>query len=193
MTSPAAPSGPAGLLLTPGAGSDASHPTLVALEAGVSPLPVARVDFPYRKEGRKAPDRAPKLIAAVDAEAAAFADQLGAAPHRLVLGGRSMGGRMCSMAVAQGRPAAGLVLLSYPLHPPGKPEKLRTEHLPDIDVPCLFVSGTRDPFGTPEEFEAALGAIPGAVTVHWIDKARHDVKGHDDEIVAVVREWIDAL
>ena len=68
---------------------------------------------------------------------------------------------MCSMAVAEGLPAAGLVLLSYPLHPPGKPEKLRTEHLPALEVPCLFVAGTRDPFGTPEEVEAATAADPG--------------------------------
>lgn len=193
MTPPEPPPGPAGLLLAPGAGSDAEHPTLLALEDGLAPVPVARMDFPYRKEGRKAPDRAPKLIAAVDEEADAFAARLGVEPGHLVLGGRSMGGRMCSMAVAQGRPAAGLVLLSYPLHPPGKPEKLRTEHLPDLHLPCLFVSGTRDPFGTPEEFDTALRAVPGPVTVHWIEGARHDVKGRDEEIVSVVRDWIAAL
>ena len=182
-----------GLLLTPGAGSSADHPTLVALEEGLDPLPVDRIDFPYRREGRKAPDRAPKLIACIDEEADAFASRLDVGPEALVLGGRSMGGRMCSMAVAEGRPAAGLVLLSYPLHPPGKPEKLRTDHLPALDLPCLFVSGTRDPFGTPDELESAVQAIPGSVTVHWIEGARHDVKGHDDEIVEVVRTWIEAL
>ena len=125
-----------GLLLTPGAGSDRDHHTLVALEAALAPLPVERVDFPYRKEGRKAPDRAPKLIASLVDDAARFSGESGVSPERIVLGGRSMGGRMCSMAVAEGLPAAGLVLISYPLHPPGKPEKLRIEHLPALDLTC---------------------------------------------------------
>ncbi|HEX2578035.1 MAG TPA: alpha/beta family hydrolase [Aquihabitans sp.] len=184
---------PAGLLLTPGAGSGRDHHTLVALEEALTPLPVARVDFPYRKEGRKAPDRAPKLIASVVAEAEAFATELRSSTSRLLLGGRSMGGRMCSMAVAEGLPAAGLVLLSYPLHPPGKPERLRVEHLPSLSIPCLFVTGTRDPFGTPEELEAATATIPGPVTHHWLDGARHDVKGRDDEIAEAVSTWLAAL
>jgi uncharacterized protein len=182
-----------GLLLTPGAGSGADHHTLVALEHALAPLPVVRVDFPYRREGRKAPDRAPKLIACVNDEADAFAERLGIPADHLVLGGRSMGGRMCSMVVAEGRPAAGLVLLSYPLHPPGKPERLRVEHFPALDVPCLFVSGTRDPFGTPDEFDREVAAIPGPVTFHWIEGGRHDVKDRDDEIVAVVGEWLRSL
>lgn len=182
-----------GVLLAPGAGSDRSHATLVALEAALTPLPVVRIDFPYRKEGRKAPDRAPKLIASVVAEAEAFCADRGVAPERLVLGGRSMGGRMCSMAVAEGLPAAGLVLLSYPLHPPGKPEKLRTDHFAALDVPCLFVGGDRDPFGTPVELEEATSAIAGPVTHHWIPGGRHDVKGADDEITSVVTAWVRAL
>ena len=67
-----------------------------------------------------------------------------------------MGGRMCSMAAADVLPAAALVLISYPLHPPGRPDTLRTEHLPSLSVPCLFVSGTRDPFGAPDELTAAV-------------------------------------
>ncbi len=182
-----------GLLLTPGAGSSADHPTLVALEDGLAPTPVARIDFPYRREGRRAPDRAPKLIACIEEEATAAVDRWGIEPGALALGGRSMGGRMCSMAVAEGLPAVGLVLLSYPLHPPGKPERLRVEHFPALDLPCLFVGGTRDPFGTPEEFERETSAIPGPVTFHWIEGARHDVKGRDDEIVAVVGDWLSGL
>ena len=100
---------------------------------------------------------------------------------------------MCSMAVAEGLPAAGLVLISYPLHPPGKPEKLRTEHLPALDVPCLFVSGTRDPFGTPDELEAATAAIPGPVTHVWVDGGRHDLEGVDDQIVAALEHWLANL
>jgi uncharacterized protein len=166
---------------------------LVAIEAAVAPLPVARVDFPYRKEGRKAPDRAPKLIASVVADAGEFVAATGIAAEGLVLGGRSMGGRMCSMAVAEGLPAAGLVLVAYPLHPPGRPEKLRVEHLPAIGVPCLFVSGTRDPFGTPDELEAATATIAGPVTHHWVEGGRHELKGADDEVCAAVTAWIATL
>jgi uncharacterized protein len=181
------------LLLFPGAGSDSSHASLVAIEDAVRPLPVARADFPYRREGRRAPDRAPKLIACVRDEAAALADQTGVAPERVVLGGRSMGGRMCSMAVAEGLPAAGLVLVSYPLHPPGKPERLRVEHLPALDVPCLFVSGTRDPFGTPAELQKHTSAIPGRVAHVFLDGGRHDLKGADEQVAAAVADWIASL
>ena len=178
------------MLLTPGAGSAASHSSLVALEEALAPLPVARVDFPYRREGRKAPDRAPKLVACIREEAAALAARTGAAPERIVLGGRSMGGRMCSLAVAEGLPAAGLVLVSYPLHPPGRPEQLRTAHFPQLHVPCLFVSGDRDTFGRPEELAAHLDTIPGRVTHVVVPKAGHDLKGRDLVIVDAVRTWL---
>jgi predicted alpha/beta-hydrolase family hydrolase len=184
---------PGGLLLTPGAGSDKDHHTLLAVEEAVAPLPVARVDFPYRKEGRRAPDRTPKLIESVRADAAAFAAERRFRPARLLLGGRSMGGRICSMAVAEGLPARGLVLISYPLHPPGKPERLRIEHLPTLDVPCLFITGTRDPFGTPEELEAHTAVIPGPVEHVWIEGGRHDLARADDAIAAAVADWIDRL
>lgn len=184
---------PGGLLLTPGAGSDKDHHTLLAVEEAVAPLPVARVDFPYRKEGRRAPDRAPKLIESVRADAAAFTAERRFRPARLLLGGRSMGGRICSMAVAEGLPARGLVLISYPLHPPGKPERLRIEHLPTLDVPCLFITGTRDPFGTPEELEAHTAVIPGPVEHVWIEGGRHDLARADDAIAAAVADWIDRL
>lgn len=156
-------------------------------------MPVQRMDFPYRKAGRKAPDRAPVLIGAVREEAAALSDRAGVEPGAVALGGRSMGGRMCSMAVAEGLPAAALVLISYPLHPPGKPEALRTAHLPELKIPCLFVQGTRDPFGTPEELEAATATIPGPVTHEWIDGGRHDLKGADAHIAATVAAWLASL
>jgi predicted alpha/beta-hydrolase family hydrolase len=185
--------GAGALLLTPGAGSDRDHPSLLAIEAAVAPLPVARVDFPYRRAGRRAPDRADKLIACVVEEAAALVASAGIRADRLVLGGRSMGGRMCSMAVAEGLPAVGLVLISYPLHPPGKPENLRTAHLPQLTVPCLFVSGERDAFGTPDELIAATATIPGEVTHVWIPKKGHDLKGADDTIVAAIVAWLAGL
>jgi predicted alpha/beta-hydrolase family hydrolase len=186
------------LLLTPGAGSGRNHPTLVGIEQAVAPLPVARVDFPYRREGRRAPDRAPKLIACIVEEAAALVADAHVKPGRLVLGGRSMGGRMCSMAVAEGLPAAGLVLLSYPLHPPGKPDALRVDHFPALDLPCLFVSGTKDPFGSPAELEGHSAAIPGPVTHVWIDGAGHEVKNLKDDarqtrVIEAVAGWLKGL
>ncbi len=181
---------PGALLLTPGAGSDRNQPSLVAIEAAVTPMPVARVDFPYRRAGRKAPDRAPRLVACVVEEAAGLAGRAGVSPDRVVLGGRSMGGRMCSMAVAEGLVASGLVLISYPLHPPGRPERLRTEHFPAVEVPCLFISGTRDPFATPGELEAASAHIAGPVTHVWIEGAGHGLKGADDRLAGTVAAWL---
>ena len=101
-----------------------------------------------------------------------------------------MGGRMCSMAVAEGLPAAGLVLISYPLHPPGRPDKERSDHFGLLDLPCLFVSGTRDSFGSPPELEAAVALIPGPVTVHYIEGGDHGLKGRDAEVAALVTEWL---
>ena len=185
------------LLLTPGAGSNRNHASLVAIEVALAgadpPVPVSRVDFPYRKAGRKAPDRAPILIASVVQDAAALATSSGVAPTRIALGGRSMGGRMCTMAVADGLPAAALVLISYPLHPPGKPEQLRTAHLPQLRVPCLFIHGTKDPFGTPDELTAATATIPGPVTHLWIEGGRHDLKGADARLAATIVEWFTTL
>lgn len=181
------------LLLTPGAGADRDHATLRAVEAAV-PVPTDRVDFPYRKEGRKAPDRAPKLIASVVTDAAALVERVGVEPAAVALGGRSMGGRICSMAVAEGLPAAALVLLSYPLHPPGKPDRLRIEHFPAIEVPCLFVGGTRDPFGSPEEIEHHTQAIAGPVTHVWLEGARHSPHEREDPVIAgAVADWLADL
>jgi len=177
----------------PGAGSSSTHPSLVAIERAVAPLPVVRADFPYRKAGRSAPDRPPVLLATVRDEAAALVADVHIRANRLVLGGRSMGGRICSMAVADGLPAAGLVLISYPLHPPGKLDQLRIEHLPRIAVPCLFISGTSDSFGTPAELEGATASIPGPVEHVWIEGGRHELKGKDAEIAQTVARWMKSL
>jgi uncharacterized protein len=184
-----------GVALWPGAGSGADQPSLVAIEDALAPLPVARIDFPYRRAGRRAPDRAPKLMASVRHEVVELCDRLDTTSEHLVLGGRSMGGRMCSMvaAGADGEaplPLAGVVLIAYPLHPPGKPERLRTEHLPSLRVPVLFVCGDRDPFGTPEELAEAQALIPGPVTNVTLAGRRHDLKGSDADIVAAVRDWL---
>lgn len=181
------------VLLTPGAGASRDHASLVKVEEALAPIPVERMDFPYRRAGRKSPDRPPVLVAAVGEGAAALAERTGLAPERLVLGGRSLGGRMCSMAVAEGLPALALVLVSYPLHPPGKPDNLRTEHFPRLAVPCLFVSGTRDAFAAPEELEAATVLIPGRVTHVWLEGGDHGLARHNPEVAAAVADWVRTL
>lgn len=186
----------AGVVLFPGAGSDRTHSSLVAIEEALAPLPVFRVDFPYRRAGKRAPDRAPVLLDCVRTEVSAIADSLGVQTHQLVIGGRSMGGRMCSMAVAdRDSPleVAGLVLVSYPLHPPGKPEKLRTAHLGDIGAPVLCVSGTKDTFGTPEELRSAFAVVPTEVTWHWCENKRHELAGCDAIVADHVTQWIQNL
>jgi predicted alpha/beta-hydrolase family hydrolase len=184
---------PAGVVLFPGAGSSADHPSLVAVGDALAPVPVLRVDFPYRRAGRRAPDRAPVLLACVRDEVRAFAGKLGVPTSRLVIGGRSMGGRMCSMAAADTEDplkVAGLILVSYPLHPPAKPERLRTEHLPGITVPTLCISGTKDTFGTPAELKRHFRKVGGEVTWHFLENKGHDLRGCDDVIATLVSDWL---
>ena len=140
------------------------------------------------------PDRAPVAVAHLRSEAAAWAAELGVPTDRLILGGRSYGGRMCSMAVAEDLPAAGLVLLSYPLHPPGRPEKLRVEHFGQIEVPTLFVSGDKDQFGTPDELAEHVAAVPGPVTTVTLPGA-HDMRGaaREKAVAQAVASWTASL
>lgn len=183
-----------GLLLAPGAGASSDHGALVAIDVAVTAMGavVRRMDFPYRLAGRRAPDRPSTLVAAVVKEAGALAAQAKLPPERVYLGGRSMGGRMCSMAVADGLSAAGLVLVSYPLHPPGRPQQLRTEHFGRLRAPCLFVSGSRDAFATPVELEQAVVGIPGPVTVKWVAGGDHGLRRRDGEVAGLVAEWLAA-
>ena len=184
------------LLLTPGAGGSADHRTLVEIDAALAGrIAVRRHDFAYRRAGRRAPPRAEAVTGELMGDLPRIAADLGAAPPRMVLGGRSFGGRVCSMAVAHGAPAAGLVLLSYPLHPPERPDRLRTAHFADITVPCLFISGTRDPFAAPEELHKHTQAIAGPVTLQFIDGARHDPNtvAARATIIEHIADWIDDL
>ena len=100
-----------------------------------------------------------------------------------------MGGRMCSMAAAEGLAVAALVLISYPLHPPGRPDRLRTAHFTELDLPCLFVSGGRDPFGSPTEFEKETAVIPGAVA-HVVVSGDHSLRKNDAEVAHIVADWL---
>ncbi|MGH9098775.1 MAG: alpha/beta hydrolase family protein [Acidimicrobiales bacterium] len=182
----------AAVLLAPGAGADASSEALVTLADTVATTGVAveRMDFPYRTAGKRRPDPPAVLEASVRDRAGALADRLGVGAEQLVLGGRSMGGRICSQVVAAGLRSAGLVLVSYPLHPPGRPEKLRASHFPDLAVPCLFVSGTRDAYGTPAELEEATAVIPGPVTHTWLEDGDHGLRRQGARAAEVVTEWL---
>jgi len=170
----------AGVLLTPGASATRDHRTLVALDAALTAagVPVHRTDLP--RGAQAAPAR-------VRAEAEAFAAALGVGTERLVVGGRSFGGRMCSVAVADGLPVAGLLLLSYPLHPPGRPDTLRTAHLPRVAVPTLAVSGATDAYGTPDELATHLADLSGPVTLVVVPGPHSPA---DAPVVAAVRTWI---
>ncbi|MDQ3898763.1 MAG: dienelactone hydrolase [Actinomycetota bacterium] len=170
-----------GALLAPGASASRDHPQLVAIDEALAAdgVVVKRIDLPSSRPG-------PRVLQAI-ADAAASLEV-----DRLILGGRSFGGRMCAAAVAGGLPAAGLVLVSYPLHPPGRPAQKRVEHFPQLDLPCLFVSGTRDAFAAPDELEEATAAIPGAVTHVWIDGGDHGLRGRDEPVAHSVSAWARA-
>ncbi|MCB1292751.1 MAG: alpha/beta hydrolase [Mycobacterium sp.] len=168
---------PAGvLLLTHGAGGSRDSPLLVHIcdEWAGRGFLALRYNLPYRRRRPKGP---PSGSATADragvAEAIATARALAHGP--LIVGGHSYGGRLTSMAVADGAVVDGLRLFSYPLHPPGKPDRLRTEHFGSIHAPTVFTHGTRDPFGSIDELRAAATLIPAPVEIVEITGARHDL------------------
>lgn len=157
---------------------------------------VVTFNFPYMEQRRKIPDRAPVLEAAFrDAIAAATSELPG---RRLFIGGKSMGGRIATHLAAQRQPGLnGVVALGYPLHPPGKPQELRTAHLPDIKSPVLIVQGERDTFGTRDEIAAAVALMRAPVTLHIVEGGDHSltVRGRrpaDDDgvIFDVIAGWM---
>jgi hypothetical protein len=185
------PASVAGLIVTPGASAGRDHSGLLAIEAAVTPLEIAveRVEFPGQAAGKRRTDPPAVCIETVRDATSALADRLDVPIGRIAVGGRSFGGRMCSMAVADGLEAAALVLISYPLHPPGKPDRLRTEHFPALGLPCLFVAGRRDAFASPEELERETVAIPGNVTLTFVD-GDHSLRKSEQEAAAVVASWL---
>lgn len=188
---------PGVVLLYPGAGADRNQSSLLEIDVAVSSMTgwsAVRADFPYRRAGRRAPDKPAVLMASVRDELAAIGPR-----KRVVVGGRSMGGRICSMVTAGADDApppaqvVGVVTVAYPLHPPGKPDRLRVEHMPNVTVPWLFVQGTGDPFGSPEELEEWTGTVGGPVTHHWVANRGHDLKGADTEASAAIIDWLRTL
>jgi len=164
------------IVLAHGAGAGQTHPWMQRVvrafaEHGVTAL---TFNFPYMDAGRSAPDRAPLLESHY---AKVWMDLSAGADGPLFAGGKSMGGRIASQVAAAGGftpPPAGLVVFGYPLHPPNQPLKRRDEHLPRVAAPMLFVHGTRDQFGTPEEMQALTANLPGA-TLHLIDGGDHSL------------------
>lgn len=165
------------VVLAHGAGAGMEHPFMGGFTRGLNDDGVAtlRFNFPYREAGRKFPDRPPAAIAtwraAMD-EAVRQAEAHGGSGP-VWAAGKSFGGRMASMAVAEGMDAAGLVYLGYPLHPPGKPEKLRDEHLYGLTLPMLFLQGSRDTFATRELLEGVVSRIGPSAVLQWIEGGDH--------------------
>jgi predicted alpha/beta-hydrolase family hydrolase len=166
------------VLLAHGAGADKSAQVLKAVASALAGagIPSLRFDYPYRVAKKRSPDRPPVLDRATRDAAAELAKRSGLPAERLVLGGRSMGGRYCSLIVGDDEvpvPALGLLLLGYPLHPAGQPDRLRVDHFPRVRVPCLFVNGTRDSLAGRDALIKAAKAIKGKVTFHWLESADH--------------------
>jgi hypothetical protein len=167
-----------GLVLAHSAGSNAQSPLLVALAERFSSagFTVLRCDLPYRQvrpSGPPGPGDATRDRAGLKNALAALRRL---APQKLFIGGHSYGGRQSTILCAEEPElVAGLLLLSYPLHPPRKPEQLRTQHLPKLRNPSLFVHGTRDPFGALEEVKNALQLIPARTKLVTIEGAGHDL------------------
>ena len=161
---------------------------MLALSQALAPLmAVVRFNFPYRERGSKLPDPMPVLKESVASVARAARGQ-----GKLLIGGRSMGGRAASMLAADGFTCDGLLLLAYPLHPARKPEKLRDAHLADIRVPVLCFNGTRDELCRRDLMEKALENLTWRM--HWLEGATHSFRARDyPEIAAVTAEWLSGL
>lgn len=180
-----------GIILTHGAGSNADAPLLVALAKAFEAAGwrAVRYNLPFRQHRRSGPPF-PAQAAADRAGLAGEAAKMRAAVDGIVaIGGHSYGGRQASMLAAE-QPGLidALLLLSYPLHPPNKPEQLRTAHFPALRTPALFVHGARDPFATGDELSSAVAAIPGSVRTITVERAGHELKGLDT--TACVRDFV---
>jgi uncharacterized protein len=197
VTARLAGEGKTGILLAHGAGTSQDHPFLGRLRdslAGAGHL-VMTFNYVYAERGSKRPDAPGKLLAVHRAAA----DTLGAQVDRLILAGRSMGGRMATYLVAEGYPADGVILYAYPLHPAGREDRLRVEHFPEVVVPLLFFQGTRDALSRMPLFEQHIRPMPNA-TVEILEGADHSFRGGGwtearmvDHLAEVSSLWIRTL
>jgi uncharacterized protein len=184
-----------------GAGGRLNDKSMLGLASEMASrnIDMVRFNFLYREKGSGRPDQMPRLEKCFEAVVAKVREELN--PRVLIIGGRSMGGRAASMMAAKNFACDGLLLLAYPLHPPGQPEKLRDAHLPDITVPVLCFSGTRDPFITPALMEKVLERVKTKWEMHWLEGADHSFhvlksSGRSDaqvldEVGETTSRWID--
>jgi len=186
-----------------GAGGNMNDRGLVQTAANLRGrgIGVVRFNFLYKERKSGRPDAMPRLKECFTAVVAHARKEL--SPKTLIIGGRSMGGRAASMLAADGFDCDGLLLLAYPLHPPGKPDQLRDAHLPAIEVPVICFSGTRDPFCTPSLMEDVLKRVKTRWEMHWVEGADHSFhvlksSGKTDAQVLdgigdAVQVWVDRL
>ena len=190
------------VVLAPGAGAPMTHEFMEVVATGLAQnRRVCRFDFLYTQAGRRAPDRQEVLEATYKAVLDALRDDERA--RRLVAGGKSMGGRIASHVAAAGAPVDGLIFLGYPLHPPGRPEKIRDRHLYDITTPMLFVEGTRDPFCPLDTLERVRSSLQAPSEVAVIDDGDHSFRVRKGsgrstteawgEVIERTAAWLDTL
>lgn len=192
------------VILAHGAGTDMRHPFISTLHTGLARLGYIAVkfNFPYTEGRRRAPDPRPVLERCYRAVLDTIARDRALAPPWVAIGGKSLGGRVASYLAAAGAPVRALLLLGYPLHPAGRPEALRADHLPAVPVPMLFVQGTRDALCELDRLNPVLARLPQA-TLHTIEGGDHSFRvprrmGRSDaevwaEIVAVAARWLRAV
>lgn len=192
-------------VLAHGAGAGMNHPFLVACCEALTRrgLAVARFQFPYMQRGRRAPDRAVVLENCYRTVADQLRDDAAIDPGLLILGGKSMGGRIATQIAASGYPCDGLILLGYPLHPAGRPDKPRIDHFPALHQAQLFIQGTRDSLCNLEDLRASLRATAGPSSVHVIEGGDHSFalpkrmgrSGESviSEISEVVSAWLETV
>ncbi len=201
-----APAGrPATLILAHGAGAPQLHPFIVSFARALSErgVDVMTFDFLYMEQRRKVPDRMPHLVTCYRAAIEVARTRIASARERLFIGGKSMGGRAATHVAAEDAnlPIGGVVLLGYPLHPPGRADQPRDAHLPGVRRPMLFVQGSRDTFGTPSELKPVLASLSPLPTLHTVEGGDHSFKiaGRDAkarqaavyaEVQDTIAQWI---
>lgn len=190
-----------GVLLAHGAGTDQDHTSIVRLRDGIAAAgyPVLTFNYPYTERGGRRPDPQQRLLTCHRAVVEWFCDNVA---QTVVGAGRSMGGRMATYLAAEGMPFAGLILFAYPLHPAGKPDRLRKDHLADVRCPMLFIVGTRDPMSTMALFDQWIRPLPQAAVVeiedgdHSFRVRKSSGRTNDQaqaEIAAAAVDWLASL
>jgi predicted alpha/beta-hydrolase family hydrolase len=167
------------VILAHGAGANQLHPFMRLFASGLAErgFDVLTFNFQYMEQGRRVPDPKAQLESCYRAVIEAARNNKKLKENRLVIGGKSMGGRIASQVAAEGaQKVAALVFLGYPLHPPGRPDKLRDAHLPQIKAPMLFVQGSRDAFGSPDELRATIKKHHLPATLHVVEGGDHSWK-----------------